>query len=308
MFAIDASVLDRRTLDRLDRSWTARMAAQHPAVRLVAARGLRRPPEVGILDCVEEDLRDAAPDDESSEDQVSKTDLRPARGRTFLPDVTGVQFSASRRGYDRAEVDQFVEKVSRIVVELEAMRSPDAVIERALADVGEETSAILRRARKAAEEIIADAEAHASERSAEAEARGRELREEADHYSARVKAEAERVLSEARSEAEEIISDSNAEAARVRDEAEGESARLRDDARKEATRVRGDADRYRAQVSAHIEQLAQERHHLIEDLRTLADQFHRTADRALEQIPSQDTPYEANEGDDGAAETQARSA
>lgn len=256
---------------------------------------------------MEEDLSAAPTEAESSEAQAPKTEFRPARGRTFLPDVTGVEFSGSRRGYDRAEVDQYVERVSRIVVELEAMRSPDAVIERALADVGEETSAILRRARKAAEEIIADAETNAQERSADAEARAREHQEEADRYSARVRAEAERVLSEASSKAEQIVSDAKDEAAGVRQEATTEATRVREQATSEATQVRGDADRYRAQVAAHIEQLARERHRLIEDLRKLADQFHRTADRALEQIPSHDIAYEESEGNSGGASTQARS-
>jgi DivIVA domain-containing protein len=223
---------------------------------------------------------------ESPEASGSKTDLRPSRGRTFLPDVTGVEFSSSRRGYDRAQVDQYVERVSRIVVELEAMRSPDAVIERALADVGEETSAILRRARKAAEEIIADAESHARDRTSAAEAQARELREDADRYSARTRAEGEQVLTDARVQAEEIAKQAAADARGVRD----------------------DADHYREQVNSHIEQLARERHRLIEDLRKLADQFHRTADRALEQIPSHDASYPALEGNGGEAAAEARSA
>ncbi len=225
-----------------------------------------------------EDEPTGAPSDQGpGEEPVAKTELRPARGRTFLPDVTGVQFSASRRGYDRAEVDRYVERVSRIVVELEAMRSPDAVIERALADVGEETSSILRRARKAAEEIIADAEQHGRSRAAQADAEAIQMREEADRYSARVKTEGEQVLSEARAQAQQA----------------GERAEA------DATRRREDADRYQAQVSAHIEQLARERHRLIEDLRKLADQFHRTADRALEQIPSSDSPGEGVEANGG---------
>jgi len=252
---------------------------------------------VGILGQVEEDLSGVPAEPDDSEGQAPKMELRPARGRTFLPEVTGVEFSSSRRGYDRAEVDQFVERVSRIVVELEAMRSPDAVIERALADVGEETSAILRRARKAAEEIIGDAEDHARERNAQVEAHAREQREEADRYSARVRADAEQVLKEAREEAEQIVSQARAEA-----------GHLRDDATAEAKRSRGEADRYRSQVSAHIEQLAQERHRLIEDLRKLADQFHRTADRALEQIPSHDLSYQATKGNGGGTPTQAQSA
>ena len=245
---------------------------------------------------MEGDLSGVAAEPASGEDQGPKTDLRPARGRTFLPEVTGVEFSGSRRGYDRVEVDQFVERVSRIVVELEAMRSPDAVIERALADVGEETSAILRRARKAAEEIIADAEAHARDRNSQVEANAREQREEADRYSARVRADGESVLEEARSEADEIVGQARAEA-----------DRSRADATAETTRMRGDADRYRAEVTAHIEQLAQDRHRLIEDLRKLADQFHRTADRALEQIPSHDV-YESNQGNGGGTPRQAQSA
>gem|GEM_PF-2262531 len=220
---------------------------------------------VVILGGVEDDLREPAAESGGREDPAGRVELRPARGRTFLPEVTGVEFSSARRGYDRAEVDRYVERVSRIVVELEAMRSPDAVIERALADVGEETSAILRRARRAGEEIVSEAQAQADQRIAEAELRARELREQADHDSARMRAAGEQALSQARSEAEGIIAQ----------------------AREEAGRLREEADRYRTQVGAHIEQLARERHRLIEDLRKLADQFHRTADRALEQIPTE---------------------
>ena len=200
--------------------------------------------------------------------------------------MTGVEFSSSRRGYDRNQVDQYVERVSRIVVELEAMRSPDAVIERALADVGEETSAILRRARKAAEEIIADAEAQAGERTANTENQARALREDADRYSARVKADGEQALADAQAQGEQITAQAGAEARRVRE----------------------DADHYRDQVSSHIDQLARDRHRLIEDLRKLADQFHRTADRALEQIPSHDPSYGPVEGNGGGATAETRSA
>lgn len=232
---------------------------------------------------MEDDPTGAPSEFEGGEEPVPKTELRPARGRTFLPEVTGVQFSSSRRGYDRVEVDHYVERVSRIVVELEAMRSPDAVIERALADVGEETSSILRRARRAAEEIIADAEQHARSRADQAEAQAVQVREEADRYNARVRADGEERLSEARAQAQQTS----------------------DQAEADARRKREDADRYQEQVSAHIEQLAGDRHRLIEDLRKLADQFHRTADRALEKIPSADSPREGAEANGGKVPAQA---
>jgi DivIVA domain-containing protein len=248
---------------------------------------------------------------QQGESAAARTDIRSARGRTFLPEVTGVDFSSSRRGYDRAEVDSYVERVSRIVVELEAMRSPDAVIERALADVGEETSSILRRARKAAEEIIADAEEQARVRSEQTEAQAWATREDADRYAARVKGEGEKVLGDARAEAEKALGDARAEAEKALGDARAEAERTGTQATADGQRVREDADRYREQVLSHIEQLAKDRHRLIEDLRKLADQFHRTADRALEQIPeepSREIAYERVEGNGGAAPTEARSA
>jgi DivIVA domain-containing protein len=235
---------------------------------------------------VADDAQGAPSEPETGEAPVSKTELRPARGRTFLPELTGVEFSSARRGYDRAQVDGYVERVSTVVVELEAMRSPDAVIERALSDVGEETSAILRRARKAAEEIVADAESHARDRGAQAEAQASQVREDADRYTAQARAEADQLLSEARARAEQITGQAAAE----------------------ATHARDDADRHHDQVSSQIEQLAEQRHQLLEDLRSLADQFHRTADRALEQIPSLDASGRSAEGNGDQAPTEAKSA
>jgi len=222
---------------------------------------LRSPLPTGILAPVEDPHGVVPTPDEDI--AAGKSEFRSARGRSFLPEVTGIEFSHSRRGYDRAQVDQYVERVSRIVVELEALRSPDAVIERALADVGEETSAILRRARRAAEEIETDASAHAQRLTDAAEAQGRQIAEQADAHGERIRAEADKVLADARTRAEEL----GAEAA------------------EDARRVRADADDYADRVAAHVEQLAHERQRLIEDLRKLADSFHRTADRAIEEAP-----------------------
>jgi len=247
---------------------------------------LRRPGRAGILGSVEDDARGAPSEAEPENRPVAKTEVRAARGRTFLPELTGVDFSSSRRGYDRAQVDRYVERVSRIVVELEAMRSPDAVIERALADVGEETSAILRRARKAAEEIVAEAEERARESADASEAQGRKIRDEAERYGEQIRAEADKALAQARAHAERISAEATADARRTREEADG----------------------YQERVNGQIEQLSQERHRLIEDLRKLADNFHRTADRALEQIPSRRQEHEAAGGNGGGASSPSRSA
>ena len=63
----------------------------------------------GILAFVEDEPRAAPSEQQTGEEPpLAKTEIRPARGRTFLPELTGVQFSMSRRGYDRGEVDQYV--------------------------------------------------------------------------------------------------------------------------------------------------------------------------------------------------------
>jgi DivIVA domain-containing protein len=239
---------------------------------------LRSPLPTGILALVEDPHGvDPTPDEGIA---AGKPDFRPARGRSFLPEVTGIEFSHSRRGYDREQVDRYVERVSRIIVELEALRSPDAVIERALADVGEETSAILRRARTAAEEIETDASAHAQRLTDAAEAQGRQIAEQAEGHGEQIRAEAEKVLADARTRAGELT----AEAA------------------EDARRLRAEADDYEDRVAAHVEQLAHERQRLIEDLRKLADSFHRTADRAIEEAPGRQPSHEAVGDRSGAPE------
>jgi cell division septum initiation protein DivIVA len=262
---------------------------------------------------VEDEPRGAAsePHTEQSADSkpesATRPESRPGRShRSFLPDVTDVNFSIARRGYDRTQVERYVERVSRVVVELEASRSPDAVIERALADVGEETSAILRRARAAAEEIVekaeseasqlraraesdaaqrvADAESEATERLTRADADARRTREAADSFSDKVHREAEEALAQARADARNITAGAEGDAERTREE----------------------ADRYHRQVIGHTEQLAQQRRRLIEDLRELGDSFHHTADRALEEVP--EPPRRPAEPARGPAEGEGESA
>src|SRR5213076_3388704 len=66
-----------------------------------------------------------------------------------LPDnpvAASVEFPIVLRGYDRDAVDSYVENTSQLVAELQATRSPDVAIRRALERVGEEVSGILQRA------------------------------------------------------------------------------------------------------------------------------------------------------------------
>src|SRR3954454_16583584 len=98
--------------------------------------------------------------------QLTRELLAP---RDELPDdptaaVDDPQFQVVRRGYDKGEVDVYVRRVTGIVRDLVAIRSPREAIRQALERVGEETPDILRRAHETAEEITGTSRREAEER------------------------------------------------------------------------------------------------------------------------------------------------
>jgi len=263
----------------------------------------------GILRIVEEDPRVVA--DHTTEQALAGEHPKMRSGGphgSFLPDVTGVNFPVARRGYDRKRVDHYVERVSSIVVELEsrglsrnsgreravrpglvnesppeASGSPDAVIERALADVGEETSAILRRALAAAEEIVDEANMEAKQLAARVEGETQQTREEADCY-----------REQATLDADKIVSQTNSEAA----QAEAVAHRTREEANQYAERVKDEAEEVLAQAYSEAERLTRERRRLTEGLRNLADDFRRTADALA---PDPDRSHQGSDSDSDSA-------
>jgi DivIVA domain-containing protein len=74
------------------------------------------------------------------------------------------EFPSSLRGYDRAAVDEYVQQTRRLVAELQATRSPEAAVRRALERVGEQISGILQRAHETAEQITAQSRSEAEDR------------------------------------------------------------------------------------------------------------------------------------------------
>jgi ElaB/YqjD/DUF883 family membrane-anchored ribosome-binding protein len=86
-----------------------------------------------------------------------------------LPDdpvsvTADVHFPIALRGYDRIAVDAYVKQTSQLVAELQATRSPDAAIRRALERVGEQISGILQRAHDTAEQITSQSRSEAEDR------------------------------------------------------------------------------------------------------------------------------------------------
>ena len=73
-------------------------------------------------------------------------------------------FPVALRGYDRIAVDAYVRQTSQLVAELQATRSPEAAVRRALERVGEQISGILQRAHDTAEQITAQSRSEAEDR------------------------------------------------------------------------------------------------------------------------------------------------
>src|SRR5438105_12498411 len=127
-----------------------------------------------------------------------------------LPDdpvaiAADVPFPVVLRGYDRIAVDAYVKRTSQLVAELQATRSPEAAVRRALERVGEQISGILQRAHETAETITSQSRSEAEDRleiarqeshqiTAAAEIRVKDLDTETD----RIWAERQKIVEDAR--------------------------------------------------------------------------------------------------------------
>jgi DivIVA domain-containing protein len=108
---------------------------------------------------------------------------RPAAAADEIRERT---FPVAVRGYDRQEVDAFVEEMAQLVGELESLQSREAVIQRALDQVGEETAGILQRAHETGDEIAARSRAQAEGRIQRADREAEIARRDADAYAEQV--------------------------------------------------------------------------------------------------------------------------
>jgi cell division initiation protein len=142
-----------------------------------------------------------------------------------LPDdpvaLLNVDFPLALRGYDRLAVDDYVKQTAQLVAELQATRSPEAAVRRALERVGEQISGILQRAHEAAGEITTQSRSEAEDRleqsrreaseiTAEAEQRVKDLDADTD----RIWAERHRIVDDARGLANELLALAQAAAER----------------------------------------------------------------------------------------------
>jgi DivIVA domain-containing protein len=95
-------------------------------------------------------------------------------------ELAAADFPTAMRGYDRDAVDQYVRYTERLVAELQAVRSPESAVRRALTRAGSQISGVLRRAHETAAEITAKSRSEAEDRLERARAEADELLETAE--------------------------------------------------------------------------------------------------------------------------------
>src|SRR3712207_6117014 len=122
---------------------------------------------------------------------------RPPRPHQGAVDrVRNGKFPMALRGYDRAAVDPPPAEIAQPAAELEATQLRENVVQRALDEVGEQTSSILQHAHETAEEITASSRSQAEGRIQRAEREAEHVRREAAQYADRVAADTRRLTEE----------------------------------------------------------------------------------------------------------------
>lgn len=173
-------------------------------------------------------------------------------------DIRDVSFATAVRGYDRREVDGYVERVNRVIAELEVSRSPQSAVKHALDRVGEQTSGVLQRAREVAEDLTATALA------------------EADHLTRRAKVEAEEAVEGARTQADQLRAESKQEADEILARASSQAKERLERAEDQVRMLQEEAQERLRALHQEIEAAASARRDLLEELRRTAsrlDQF-----------------------------------
>jgi DivIVA domain-containing protein len=210
----------------------------------------------------------------SSEAPSSESREPPAFGSLLsdVPsDIRDVSFPRVVRGYDRREVDAYVERVNRVIAELEISRSPQAAVKHALDRVGEQTSGVLQRAREVAEELTSTA-------LTEAEHATRRARVEAEEMIEKAQMQAHQLRGQSKEEAEEIIARARAEAAESLERA-GEQVRTLQD---------GAEGRLRA-LQTDIQASADARRKVLDELRRTAAELDEFASGAINRFHAGET-------------------
>ncbi len=211
-----------------------------------------------------------------------------AERERVLTEARDVDFPISLRGYDRPTVDRYVERVTRLITELEMSSSPEAAVRHALDEVSEETRDILQRAYQTADEIAARSRAQADTRLEQAEQEAQEMLEvaqrEAQELRETTTGEVQNLRETSQRETDDLRERAAHEIAELRDTAAREAHEMRASAQRESDEMRGTARREAEtmlegaeartrELARDAETIWRERRRLIDDMRGVGEQL-----------------------------------
>jgi DivIVA domain-containing protein len=97
-----------------------------------------------------------------------------------VAEVQNARFSIALRGYDRDEVDRYMNRVNQMLAELQITAAPESAIKYALEQVSRDTRSTIQDAQREADEVTRDSRAKAHDRIEEATQEAEKLREAAE--------------------------------------------------------------------------------------------------------------------------------
>jgi DivIVA domain-containing protein len=201
--------------------------------------------------------------------------------RAHVPaDIRDVSFPVSVRGYDRRAVDAYIQRVNRVIAELEVTRSPQAAVRHAVERVGDQTKAILQQARESAEEITTTAREEADEIMATAKAEAADVVVNADAEADRARAMAEQAVAGARAEADDIVAHAKAEAEKIVARSREEAAERLRRSEEEIAALQHQAETRMRALHADTEAVWNQRHELLGEIHGMATRLQEVASAA----------------------------
>ncbi len=196
----------------------------------------------------------------------------PARSQPVVTDeLRDISFPTAVRGYDRREVDRYVQRVNRVIAELEVSRAPESAVRHALDRVAEQTGGILQRARETAEEITHTAGAEAEDATARARAEANEIIAQARVAAEQMVAEAEREVAGRVKQGETELEALRKQGEAARADAEETTARAKAEGSEIVAEAKAVAERIVARANSEAAQRLEREEQQLEALRTQAE-------------------------------------
>ncbi len=230
--------------------------------------------------------------------------------RDVIDRIRSASFPQARRGYERREVDQFLDEIADWLETGGTDEARAHLVRGELERIGEQTTAILTEAHDAAEtmrldadrevrKLLTDANLKAEGLRTKADEYAEEVREDADAYARRVRSSADAETQELRAEAETAVADARAEAERETSEARAAAdsalAEAKATGERTARQVVEEANRRRGEIEKVIADLEQRRTTVIGELRRLASDVAGAAGESSTAAEEPDRPPAAED-------------